>query len=115
MRLKLRVDSVKSQTRQIKSLVNTDNIVSEMSRLFYILKDNFKEVFAGQVKLKDQIQKARAIERDRLSFIHEVSNMISRPLSGGSKSLMPEFMGSTSRSVATIPYPTIGSRSSKPV
>lgn len=38
--------------RKIKSIVDTDNIVEEMNRLFYILKDNLKDIFIGQLKLR---------------------------------------------------------------
>jgi hypothetical protein len=55
--LKLDLDRAKSKAREIKSLINTDNMVEEMNRLFYILKDNFKDIFLGQAKLKAKIEK----------------------------------------------------------
>lgn len=32
-------------------------MVEEMNRLFYILKDNLKDIFLGQAKLKAKIEK----------------------------------------------------------
>jgi hypothetical protein len=51
--LKNDIDIVKARTRKIKSLVDTDNILEEMNRSFYILKDNLKDIFNGQLKLKE--------------------------------------------------------------
>jgi hypothetical protein len=43
--LKKQVELTKTHSRKIKSLVDTDNVVEEMSRLFYILKDNLKDIY----------------------------------------------------------------------
>ena len=41
----------------MKSLVDSDNVVEEMNRQFYILKDNLKDIYDGQLKLKQHIEK----------------------------------------------------------
>lgn len=51
-KLKKDIDSSKARTRKIKSLIDTENIIEEMNRLFYILKDNLKDIFIGQLKLR---------------------------------------------------------------
>jgi hypothetical protein len=33
-------------------MVDNENIIEEMNRLFYILKDNLKDIFIGQLKLR---------------------------------------------------------------
>ena len=43
----------KARTRKIKSLVDNENVLEEMSRLFYILKDNLKDIYEGQLKLRE--------------------------------------------------------------
>lgn len=45
------------KTREVKSLVDTDNVVEEMSRLFYILRGSLKDIFQGQLMLKQEIEK----------------------------------------------------------
>ena len=51
--LKENIDKVKNRTRTIKSIIDTDNIIEEMNRFFYILKDNLKDIFIGQIKLRE--------------------------------------------------------------
>jgi hypothetical protein len=55
--LKKEIDTTKTRSRKIKSLIDTDNIIEEMNRCFYILKDNLKDIFIGQMKLRDEIGK----------------------------------------------------------
>lgn len=69
MKLKKDIDAAKMISRKIKSIVDTDNIVEEMNRLFYILKDNLKDVFVGQLKLREEISKIDEIQSIKLSFI----------------------------------------------
>jgi len=69
LKLKYDIDSVKARSRKIKSIVDTDNIVEEMNRLFYILKDNLKDIFIGQLKLREEISKIEEIQSIKLSFI----------------------------------------------
>lgn len=38
--LKKKIDSVKLRNRQIKSLVNTNNLMEEMNRLFSVFKES---------------------------------------------------------------------------
>ena len=40
-----------------------------MSRLFYILKDNLKDIYLGQLKLKEQIDKIEEVNKIKMSFI----------------------------------------------
>lgn len=49
-----------------------------MNRLFYILKDNLKDIFIGQLKLREEIGKIEEIQSIKLSFIREVEEMLSR-------------------------------------
>ncbi len=79
VRLKEKIDNVKIRTREIKSLVSNDNLVEEMSRLFYILKDNLKDIYQGQLQLKREIEKIKEVNRIKLSFIKEMSEMLSKP------------------------------------
>lgn len=58
--------------------MDTDNIIEEMNRLFYILKDNLKDIFLGQLKLKEEISKIEEIQSIKLSFIREVEEMLSK-------------------------------------
>lgn len=55
--MKKEIDATKTRSRKIKSLIDTDNIIEEMNRCFYILKDNLKDIFIGQMKLRDEIGK----------------------------------------------------------
>lgn len=52
MILKERVEGVKMYAKEIKSLVDRNNLMEEMSRLFYILKDNLKDIFRNQMEMK---------------------------------------------------------------
>ena len=47
--------------------------MEEMTRLFYVLKDNLKDIYMGQMKLKEEIEKIEEISKIKLSFIKEVS------------------------------------------
>ena len=38
-------------------MVDNDNIIEEMSRLFFILRDNLKDLYIGQLKLKEEVAK----------------------------------------------------------
>lgn len=58
--------------------MDTDNIIEEMNRLFYILKDNLKDIFLGQLKLREEISKIEEIQSIKLSFIREVEEMLSK-------------------------------------
>jgi hypothetical protein len=49
-----------------------------MNRLFYILKDNLKDIFIGQLKLREEISKIEEIQSIKLSFIREVEEMLSK-------------------------------------
>lgn len=49
-----------------------------MNRLFFILRDNLKDLFIGQLKLKEEIGKIEEIQSIKLSFIKEVSQMLSK-------------------------------------
>ena len=40
-----------------------------MNRFFYILKDNLKDIFMGQIKLREEIGKIDEIHEIKLSFI----------------------------------------------
>ena len=39
-----------------------------MSRLFFILRDNLKDLFIGQLKLKEQIGNIEEIQSIKMSF-----------------------------------------------
>lgn len=52
LKLKNDIEATKTRARKIKSMVDNDNIIEEMNRLFYILKDNLKDIFIGQLKLR---------------------------------------------------------------
>lgn len=49
-----------------------------MSRLFFILRDNLKDLFIGQMKLKEEVSKIEEIESVKLSFIKEVTQLLSK-------------------------------------
>lgn len=49
-----------------------------MNRLFYILKDSLKDIFVGQLKLREEIGKIEEIQSIKLSFIKEVTEMLSK-------------------------------------
>lgn len=76
--MKKDIDAAKLRSRKIKSLVDTDNIIEEMNRSFYILKDNLKDIFIGQMRLRDEIGKIEEIQSIKLSFIREVEEMLSK-------------------------------------
>ena len=79
--LKKEIELSKAHSRKIKSLVDTDNVVEEMSRLFYILKDNLKEICEGQLRLREQIDRIEETDKIKLSFIKEVSEMLNKSYS----------------------------------
>jgi hypothetical protein len=58
--------------------VDNDNIIEEMSRLFFILRDNLKDLYIGQLKLKEEVAKIEEIESVKMSFIKEVTQLLSR-------------------------------------
>jgi hypothetical protein len=53
--LKRKIDLVKLRTKKVKCLVDTDNILEEMNRLFEILKDNLRDIYQNQVIMKKVI------------------------------------------------------------
>lgn len=53
--LKSKIDNAKYRSRQTKSMVNTNNIMEEMYRLFEILKENLVEVYQNQSSFKQEI------------------------------------------------------------
>ena len=77
-KLKKKIELSKVRSRKIKSLVDSDNIVEETSRMFYILKDNLKDIYEGQLRLRQQIEKIEEVKKIKLSFIKEVSGMLSK-------------------------------------
>jgi len=53
--LKKKIDSAKTKYKGKKSILPSENITEEMIRSFEYLKDNFKEIYAWQHKLKHKI------------------------------------------------------------
>ena len=60
--LKQKIDKTKTYHKKIKSILPTDNNSEEMIRQFEIIKDNFREFYIRQRKIKDKIEK---IEREQ--------------------------------------------------
>lgn len=76
--MKKKLENAQNRSRKIKSLVDNDNIVEEMNRLFFILRDNLKDLFIGQLKLKEEVGKIEEIQSIKLSFIKEVTQLLSK-------------------------------------
>ena len=78
--LKRKIDLVKIRTKKVKCLVDTDNILEEMNRLFEILKDNLRDIYQNQVIMKTVIQKIKIPSRVnrsvKLSFAKEMQKAI---------------------------------------
>ena len=53
-------------------------MVGEMNRLFFILKDNMREIVAGQSKLTERISRINRMQSIKLSFNRYVSEMLSK-------------------------------------
>lgn len=54
--LKASIDAAKSHQKHIKSIVPTETITEEMTRSFELLKDNFKDIYNMQRKVKRKIE-----------------------------------------------------------
>lgn len=102
-KLKNDIDAAKLRSRKIKSLVDTDNIIEEMNRSFYILKDNLKDIFIGQMKLRDEIGKIEEIQSIKLSFIREVEEMLSKASFSGKSTLDPNITPPADAPIPTEP------------
>lgn len=78
--LKRKIDLVKLRTKKIKCLVDNDNILEEMNRLFEILKDNLRDIYQNQMLIKNIIQKIKIPNRInrsvKLSFAKEMRRAI---------------------------------------
>jgi hypothetical protein len=55
------MENVQNKSKKIKSLVDNDNIIEEMNRLFFILRDNLKDLFIGQLRLKEKIGNIKSV------------------------------------------------------
>lgn len=71
----------KSHHKRIKSIVPVETITEEMMRSFELLKDNFKDIYSMQRRVKRKIEQMEARtdfrhEEMRRSFIDEVSNLM---------------------------------------
>jgi hypothetical protein len=70
--LKRKIDLVKIRSKKVKSLVDTDNILEEMNRLFEILKDNLRDIYQNQLLMKNILQKIKVFQKGprsvKLSF-----------------------------------------------
>ena len=78
--LKRKIDLVKIRSKKIKCLVDSDNILEEMNRLFEILKDNLRDIYQNQLIMRTMIQKIKIPTRVnrsvKLSFAKEMQKAI---------------------------------------
>lgn len=54
--MKRRMDVAKAHHKRIKAIVPTETITEEMIKSFELLKDNFKEIYSMQRKVKRKIE-----------------------------------------------------------
>lgn len=54
--LKQKIDVAKSHYKHVKSIIPTETITEEMIKSFELLKDNFKEIYKMQYRVKRKIE-----------------------------------------------------------
>lgn len=76
--MKRKIDLVKIRNKKVKCLVDTDNILEEMDRLFEILKDNLREIYQNQVLMKTILQKIKVFQKGTRSVKLSFANQMKR-------------------------------------
>ncbi len=80
--LKRKIDSTKAESHRIRAILPEENKTELMIHEFEVLKDNFKEVFHKQKRIKSRIvqieEKQDSTSRARVSFLHEVDSLLNR-------------------------------------
>lgn len=67
--LKEKIDNTKTYHKKIKSILPTNNNSEEMIRQFEIIKDNFREFYIRQRRIKDKIEKMEREQEGQLGAV----------------------------------------------